>query len=157
MPDDVWNGYSRVCGTFKERTGWHPCQMPESLLKRIIAASSNPGDCVLDPFSGSGTTAAAACQLGRTYVGIEISEMYVENSRERLSRLKKKRPGNLFLSAGELDEVRRLSCDMRKTPKEIAADSTLLKYFANQFAVRMNGEKRYSAEKIATALEDLAG
>jgi len=37
MPDDVWNQDVRVCGTFKERAGWHPCQMPESLLKRIIA------------------------------------------------------------------------------------------------------------------------
>ena len=157
MPDDVWNQDVRVCGTFKERAGWHPCQMPESLLKRIVAASSNPGDCVLDPFSGSGTTAAAAYNMGRDYVGMEISEEYVEHSNERLAKLKKQRCGNLFFNAVELDEVERLSCDMRKTPKEIAADSTLLKYFANQFAVRMNGEKRYSAEKMATALEDLAG
>ena len=74
MPDDVWNTYARVCGTFKERQGWHPCQMPELLLARIIAASSNPGDLVLDPFNGSGTTAAAALQLGRDYCGIDISE-----------------------------------------------------------------------------------
>ena len=60
MPDDVWDEYPRVCGTFKERTGWHPCQMPENLLKRIIAVSSKRRDGVLDPFSGSGTTAAAA-------------------------------------------------------------------------------------------------
>ena len=72
MPDDVWNTYSRVCGTFKERQGWHPCQMPELLLARIIALSSNPGDLVLDPFIGSGTTAAAARQLNRTYCGIDI-------------------------------------------------------------------------------------
>jgi len=90
MPNDVWTGYSRVCGTFKERTGWHPCQMPENLLKRIIAVSSNPGDCVLDPFSGSGTTAAAAYQLGRNYVAIDISEKYVENTKERLTELKKR-------------------------------------------------------------------
>jgi len=89
MPDDVWNGYPRVCGTFKEREGWHPCQMPENLLKRIITVSSNPGDCVLDPFSGSGTTAAAAYQLGRNYVGIEISGQYVENTNKRLAELKK--------------------------------------------------------------------
>ena len=89
MPNDVWDEFSRVCGTFKERQGWHPCQMPESLLTRIIAVSSNPGDCVLDPFSGSGTTAAAAIRLGRNYVGVEISEKYVENSNELLAQLKK--------------------------------------------------------------------
>src|SRR5439155_19851947 len=52
---DTWN-VSRVCGTFKEREGWHGCQMPIGVLNRIISASSNSGDVVLDPFNGSGTT-----------------------------------------------------------------------------------------------------
>ena len=156
MPDDVWNQDSRVCGTFKEREGWHPCQMPESLLKRIVAASSNRGDCVLDPFSGSGTTAAAACTLGRNYVGIELSEQYVKNSSERLAELKKGRRGNLFFEADELEEVKRLSRDMGRAPAEIVADKTLLKYFANQFAVRTDRRKRYSAKEMAKALEGLA-
>lgn len=156
MPDDVWNGYSRVCGTFKERAGWHPCQMPESLLKRIIAASSNLGDCVLDPFSGSGTTAAAACQLGRNYVGLEISEEYVENSNKRLAALKKQRSGNLFLNAAELDELKRLSVDMRIPPKEIVGDKNLMKLVTDQFSVRMNSQRRYSTNQIAAALRDLA-
>ncbi|MHC4205891.1 MAG: DNA-methyltransferase [Planctomycetota bacterium] len=157
MPDDVWGGYPRVCGTFKERAGWHPCQMPESLLKRIIAASSNPGDCVLDPFSGSGTTAAVACQLGRSYVGIEISEEYVENSNKRLAQLKQQRSRDLFLNVAELDEIKRLSIDIRRTPKEIVSDKELLKLFANQFAVRMNNQKKYSTKVVATALEGLTG
>jgi len=155
MPDDVWSGFSRVCGTFKERAGWHPCQMPESLLKRIIAASSNPGGSVLDPFSGSGTTAAAACQLGRSYVGIEISEEYVENSNKRLAKLKQQRSRDLFLNITELDEIKRLSIDIRRTPKEIVSDKELLKLFANQFAVRMNNQKKYSVKVVATALEGL--
>lgn len=155
MPDDVWNQDVRVCGTFKEREGWHPCQMPESVLKRIIAASSNRGDCVLDPFSGSGTTAAAACVLGRNYVGIEISKQYVNRSRERLDELKSKRCGNLFFKADELEEVKRLSRDIGRTPAEIVADETLLKYFANQFAVRMDGGKRYSPSEMAAALEGM--
>ena len=104
MPDDVWDEFSRVCGTFKERTGWHPCQMPEGLLKRIIAVSSNPGDCVLDPFSGSGTTAAAAYQSGRNYIGVEISENYVENSNKRLVQLKKQQSEKLFSVNAESDK-----------------------------------------------------
>ena len=56
IPDDVWS-FSRVCGTFNERVQWHPCQMPERVLERIIKVSSNPGDLVVDPFVGSGTTA----------------------------------------------------------------------------------------------------
>jgi DNA modification methylase len=157
MPDDVWNGYSRVCGTFKERVGWHPCQMPENLLKRIIAASSNPGDCVLDPFCGSGTTAAAAYQLGRHYTGIEISPKYVENAKKRLARLKKPRPGNLFLDAMELNEIEQLSADMGNPLKEIAEDKKLLKLFTNQLSVRMNGRKKYSGQQITTAIKELAG
>ncbi len=157
MPDDVWNGYPRVCGTFKERTGWHPCQMPKNLLKRIIAASSNPGDCVLDPFSGSGTTAAAAYQLGRRYLGVEISEQYVENAKKRLAGLKKSCHGNLFLDAIELNELKQLSADMGRPLKEIAEDENLLEIFTNQLSVRMNGRKKYSSQQIATAVKDLTG
>ncbi len=142
MPDDVWDEYPRVCGTFKERTGWHPCQMPENLLKRIIAVSSNPGDCVLDPFIGSGTTAAVAYQLGRNYTGVEISEEYVENAKKRLAQLKKQHCGNLSFKPTELNELKRLLSDMERDAKEIAADKNLLALFTNQFAVRMNNQKR---------------
>jgi len=157
MPNDVWDEFSRVCGTFNEREGWHPCQMPENLLKRIIAVSSNPGDCVLDPFSGSGTTAAAAYQLGRNYVGIEISEQYVENAMQRLADLKEQQRGNLFLTATELNELKRLSCDVKIPIKEIAGDKKLLRLFTNQFAVRMNNGKRYRPQEIISALKDLGG
>jgi len=177
MPDDVWNGYPRVCGTFKERAGWHPCQMPENLLKRIIAVSSNPGDCVLDPFSGSGTTAAVAKQLGRNYAAVEISEEYVENAKKRLAQLalrkespgrpqvKKQQPfdiaqgkfGNSSINAAELNELKRLLSDMEITSKEIAADKDLLELFTNQFIVRMNNGKQYRTEEIITALKDSAG
>ncbi len=80
---DTWN-VSRVCGTFKEREGWHGCQMPMGVLNRIILASSNPGDVVLDPFNGSGTTVIAAALLGRDYVGIDQSKEYVAHARKRL-------------------------------------------------------------------------
>jgi site-specific DNA-methyltransferase (adenine-specific) len=79
---DTWY-VSRVCGTFRERKG-HPCQMPEALLERIVRASSNPGDLVLDPFAGSGTTLAAARRLGRRYLGVELSEQYADQVRRRL-------------------------------------------------------------------------
>jgi len=157
MPDDVWGQYSRICGTFKERTGWHPCQMPESLLKRIIAASSNPGDCVLDPFSGSGTTAAAAYQLDRNYVAVEVSQRYVENAKKRLADLKSLHRGDLFFNFTELGELKRLLSDMEMPAKEIAADRDLLQLFTNQFTVRMNNGKQYKTEEMVTALKDLAG
>ena len=81
---DTWN-VSRVCGTFKEREGWHGCQMPMGVLNRVIQASSNPGDVVLDPFNGSGTTVVAAALAGRKYVGIDQSKEYVGYAQKRLA------------------------------------------------------------------------
>lgn len=91
--DDTWY-LSRVCGTFKER-GDHPCQMPEAVLERIIRVSSNPGDLVLDPFAGSGTTLAAACRLKRHYLGCELSAEYAEKIRERLRNIQPDLPSLL--------------------------------------------------------------
>lgn len=84
IPDDVWE-FSRVCGTFKERIGDHPCQMPENLLERIIKASSKENDIVLDPFGGTGTTAAVAKKLKRFYITMDISEKYFNVIYERLN------------------------------------------------------------------------
>jgi site-specific DNA-methyltransferase (adenine-specific) len=81
--DDTWY-VPRVCGTFKERAGWHGCQMPEQLLGRIIKSCSNPGDLVLDPFAGSGTTLTVARKLHRRYLGFELSPDYAERARARL-------------------------------------------------------------------------
>jgi DNA modification methylase len=83
---DTWS-VSRVCGTFKERTE-HPCQMPEAVLDRIIQVASNPGDLVLDPFAGSGTTLAVAKRLKRRYLGMELSEDYADGIKERLSTVR---------------------------------------------------------------------
>jgi site-specific DNA-methyltransferase (adenine-specific) len=82
--EDTWY-FPRVCGTFKERSGWHGCQMPEQLLGRIVRGSSNDGDTVLDPFAGSGTTLAVAKKLGRSFLGVELSDAYVAKIRQRLA------------------------------------------------------------------------
>jgi DNA modification methylase len=87
-PDENTWYFPRVAGTFKERAGFHGCQMPEQLLGRIIRICSNPGQVVLDPFSGSATTLAVAKKLGRHYVGFEISKDYVRYGLERLSAIR---------------------------------------------------------------------
>lgn len=79
----MWQ-FSRICGTFKERLGNHPCQMPEFLLERIIRVSSNEADIVLDPFGGTGTTAAVAKRLKRHFITMEISEEYYNLILKRL-------------------------------------------------------------------------
>ncbi len=82
--EDTWY-FPRVCGTFKERAGWHGCQMPEQLLGRIIRACSNPADLVLDPFAGSGTTLTVAKKLGRRWIGFELSPNYASQIESRLA------------------------------------------------------------------------
>ncbi|MEP3655242.1 MAG: site-specific DNA-methyltransferase [Litorimonas sp.] len=65
--------------------GRHPTQKPEALLERVVLASTNPGDIVLDPFMGSGTTGVAALRHGRRFIGIEMDSEYLEGiARPRL-------------------------------------------------------------------------
>jgi DNA modification methylase len=85
--EDTWY-FPRVAGTFKERKGFHGCQMPEQLLGRIVRSCSEPGDLVVDPFSGSGTTLAVAKKLGRNYLGFELSKDYVTYGLERLESIR---------------------------------------------------------------------
>lgn len=86
-PDENTWYFPRVAGTFKERAGFHGCQMPEQLLGRIIRVSSNEGETVLDPFSGSATTVAVARKLKRKYVAFDISDDYVAFGRKRLKSI----------------------------------------------------------------------
>ena len=76
VPGNVWE-FSRVRFKMDEYEN-HPTQKPEALLERIIKASSNKGDVVLDPFAGSFTTSAVSVRLGRIGVGIELNEEYYE-------------------------------------------------------------------------------
>lgn len=155
MPDDVWNTYARVCGTFKERQGWHPCQMPELLLARIIATSSKPGDLVMDPFNGSGTTAAAAIQLGRDYCAFDISDDYVKNTKKRLKELTGHQKSLIRgLNAEEYLELKRLFTEIGFEATAIIEKPKLLDIFIRQFQFRMNNGKTYDTGLIQNALKD---
>jgi site-specific DNA-methyltransferase (adenine-specific) len=85
---DVW---TFTAPTKKEKiNGKHPTQKPIALLERIILASTNAGDLILDLFNGSGTTGIAAYRLGRKYIGIEKEKKYLDITRRRfLSEFKK--------------------------------------------------------------------
>ncbi len=82
VPGNVWE-FARVRYRMEEYEN-HPTQKPIALLDRIIRASSNEGDLVLDPFSGSFTTAYVAKQLGRSCIGIELQEEYIKIGLRRL-------------------------------------------------------------------------
>src|SRR5690606_38838 len=63
----------------------HPTQKPEALLARVLLSSSNPGDVVLDPFFGTGTTGAVAKKLGRRFIGLERDPAYAAAARARIA------------------------------------------------------------------------
>lgn len=83
IPGNVWN-FNRVRYRMEEYES-HPTQKPEMLLERIIMASSNKGDVILDPFSGTFTTCAVAQRLGRKSIGIELQEEYIQIGLRRLN------------------------------------------------------------------------
>lgn len=83
LPEDVWVDIPSLHFELKERLGY-PTQKPEKLLERIIAASTNEGDIVMDPFCGCGTTITAAERLNRRWIGIDITYLAVNLMRRRL-------------------------------------------------------------------------
>lgn len=81
--DDVWVDIAPVQAQAQERLGY-PTQKPVALLERIVSASSNPGDVVLDPFCGCGTTVHAAQKLGRAWIGIDVTHLAISLIERRL-------------------------------------------------------------------------
>ena len=84
----------------------HPTQKPESLLHRVMVATTHPGDVVLDPFFGTGTTGAVAKMLGRDYIGIEREEAYRKVAAERLSRVRRFDASALEITGSKRSEPR---------------------------------------------------
>ena len=88
---DTWDDISRIPNTSGERLGY-PTQKPEALLERIIMASSNEGDIVLDCFCGSGTTAIVAEKLGRRWITCDLGRFAIQTTRKRLLSIDNVRP-----------------------------------------------------------------
>ncbi len=119
----------------------HPTQKPEALLHRIIIATTNPGDVVLDPFFGTGTTGAVARRLGRRWLGIEREQPYANAAQERINRVQPLPPSALetmrskrteprvpfgtIIELGILDPGVMLTDEKGKFRAEVKADGTL--------------------------------
>ncbi len=99
-PTNLWADISNVSAQAKERLGY-PTQKPEALLERIINASSNEGDVVLDPFCGCGTSVAAAQKLNRQWLGIDITHLAVALMKNRLKTAFDLEPGQDYAVVGE--------------------------------------------------------
>ncbi len=119
----------------------HPTQKPEALLARVIMASTKPGDIVLDPFFGSGTTGAVAKRLGRNFVGIEREQDYIDAASARIAAVtplgkteltvltgKKAEPRvafNTLVESGMVKPGQVLTCAKRRHSAVVRADGTL--------------------------------
>jgi site-specific DNA-methyltransferase (adenine-specific) len=86
-PSNMWTDITIPFWSMKENTE-HPTQKPEKLIAKLIMASSNSGDLVLDPFNGSGTTCVVAAKLGRKFIGLEENELYCLLALKRLEMAK---------------------------------------------------------------------
>ncbi|MCX7682978.1 MAG: site-specific DNA-methyltransferase [Anaerolineae bacterium] len=82
---DIWWDVHRI--KHRRERDYHPCQLPDALMERIIRLSTNPGDIVLDALAGTGTTAVAAARLGRRYIAIDLDPAYVAITREKLAQV----------------------------------------------------------------------
>jgi site-specific DNA-methyltransferase (adenine-specific) len=83
FPSNLWTDLTVPFWSMPENTE-HPTQKPEKLLAKLILASTNPGNVILDPFLGSGTTSVVAKKLDRNYIGIELNEEYCLLAEKRL-------------------------------------------------------------------------
>ena len=120
----------------------HPTQKPEALLARVLLSSSKPGDVVLDPFFGSGTTGAVAKRLGRNFIGIDREQVYIDAAIRRIAGVTALKPSELtvltgkkaeprvafgvLLDAGLLTPGTLLHCSRRRRNATVRADGTLV-------------------------------
>jgi site-specific DNA-methyltransferase (adenine-specific) len=157
MPDDVWNEYPRICGTFTERTGF-PCQMPESLLARIIRVSSNEGNWVLDPFCGSGTTAVVAHKLDRAYTTIDLSETYVEAAKRRVAEsegLPVEGNGSPRWPEHADAELKWLYSENKIPVRFLCANRALLSLFTKKLNARLQKKQLFTIKEVSDRLNRL--
>jgi modification methylase len=117
----------------------HPTQKPEALLYRVLLACTQPGDIVLDPFFGTGTTGAVAKRLKRRWIGIEREPKYVAAARERIA------------SALPLDESAMTVMPSRKTQKRIPFGALIETGLIAPGAVVMDAKRRWRAVVQADA------
>lgn len=129
---DIWSDIHRL--KHRRDRDYHPCQLPDALLERIIALSTDPGDIVLDALAGTGTTAVVAARMGRRYIAIDIDHAYVQIMRSKLTEVEKNghvarapvpRPRPKYAKKTLQLEMRELAVELGRlpTPEDVAAHS----------------------------------
>jgi modification methylase len=123
----------------------HPTQKPEGLLYRVLLACTNPGDVVLDPFFGTGTTGAVARRLGRHWIGIEREKKYVKVARERIA------------STLALDESAMRTMASKKSQPKVPFGALIETGMIEPGAILTDSKRRWQARVGADASVELSG
>lgn len=145
-PGDVWE-FSHIHYSNPNRQN-HPTQKPEGLIERLVLASSNEKDLVLDPFFGSGTTARVCQQLNRNFVGIELNPKYKKLTQERL---KKK-----FNGFDSIDpRVKRIPNDLRNPKIRVEYIKKHIKYFLKNHNNTISDFKESVKSKYSLDIDDI--
>jgi site-specific DNA-methyltransferase (adenine-specific) len=141
LVSDVWTDIHRI--RHNVRRDEHPCQLPIPLLERIVLMSTDPGDIVLDPFLGTGTTAISAKALGRHFVGIDIDHEYVKLARNKLKMVCETTYMGYFVSyfLGKVQSVRDIDAAKIFPPQLTSVEKKRMKENGgNGDASRINSE-----------------
>lgn len=145
-PGDVWE-FSHVHYSNPNRKA-HPTQKPEGLIERLVLASSNVNDLVLDPFSGSGTTARVCQQLNRNFLGFELNDEYVKMTNERLDED--------FTSFDSIDpRSKRVPNDLRQEEVRNEYLQTHIEWFLNHHANAYDEFRKNVLEKYSVDIKNL--
>ncbi|MBD3308352.1 hypothetical protein GF339_18085 [candidate division KSB3 bacterium] len=156
---DIWWDIHRI--KHRRDRDYHPCQLPQPLMERIIRLATDPGDVVLDAFAGTGTTPLTALQLGRQYVAIELDANYVTIMQEKIAQLKdagqiqrqsvKKSSRPATKKALQL-ELRQITLDLGRlpTPEDVEAKSQYdLELFLETFSTWGKALKAAKLERLS--------
>jgi modification methylase len=136
----------------------HPTQKPESLLHRVLVGTTNPGDVVLDPFFGTGTTGAVAKMLGRDYIGIEREASYRKVAEKRLAKTRRFDREALLVSTSKRAEPRvpfgqLIERGMLRPGEELFSMNNRYKAKVRADGTLVGGDHRGSIHQVGAALE----
>ena len=156
--NDIWSDVHRI--KHRRDRDYHPCQLPDSLMERIIRLATNPGDVVLDAFGGAGTTPVTALQMGRRYVAMDVDPNYVEIMCQKIAQVQERgevqrasvRQEVRIVSKKALQlELRQLSVELGRlpTPEDVRKQSQYeLDVFLETFPTWGKALKAAKVEKL---------
>jgi modification methylase len=147
----ICTGAERLKG--KDGAKVHPTQKPEALLARIMLASTRPGDVVLDPFFGSGTTGAVARRLGRHFVGVEREQVYIDAATARISAVEPLAEADLTVMTGKRAEPRVAFASLLDAG--LVRPGTMLYDSRRRFAASVRADGTLSADSHAGSIHRL--